>query len=87
MKPTKIIIIGAGPAGVTATILAQLKSDYGSDITVLEKEAKDQGVLPGTIPEVRPFTLKSLPIIEMPKMMDIKEQHKHDCKKGWRNHR
>lgn len=87
-NPTKIILIGAGVEGVTAVIMNQLKSDYGDDVVVLtEEQAKLQGILPDSLPKVKPFELKSLPRFEMPfKMNDIKEEHKSNCRKGWRKH-
>lgn len=84
-----IILVGAGSEGVSVAMLSELKNDFGHDVIVLtETQAREQGLLPDSLPPLKTphYEFKVAPRIEIPqfKMNDIKEQHKHDCRKGWR---
>lgn len=90
-KPITIILVGMGPEMLGSTVLAALKKEHGDDlILVSEKDAKDKGIMPE--PELKVFPFKEklkmfIPEVPVFQMGDIKEQHKAECRKGWRNNR
>lgn len=84
-KPTTIILVGIGPEMLGSTVLASLKREHGDDLILMsEQDAEKKGIMPE--PELKIFPFKKLLVPEMPvfQMGDIKEQHKADCRKGWR---
>lgn len=82
-KPITIIVVGMGAEMLPSTILAAMKKEHGDDLILLsdtDSEAKK------IVPELKTFPLKKLPAFELPvyKMDTFKEDHKSDCRKGWR---
>ena len=85
-EPKTIIVMGVGRAvELHATILESLRMEHGADLIVLsESEAREQGVLKGTVPSVTQYKFTAPPIMKLPKVFYDEYNHKEECKKGWR---